>query len=117
MLSLRFQRVGRKKDYTFRVVVIDSRFSSRSGKVKEVLGWWDPKKDKYELKKEKIEYWLKNGAQPTDSCYNLLIKAKIINGKKKQIVFHKHKKDEAEDKTANNTKETKIEENNNTLNN
>jgi small subunit ribosomal protein S16 len=104
MLSLRFQRIGKNKDYIFRVVAIDSRFSARSGKVKEILGWWDPKKDKYELKTERINYWLKNGAQPTDSCYNLLIKAKIIEGKKRPVVFHKHKKEEGQEKSASENK-------------
>ena len=96
MLTLRFQRVGKKHDTTFRVVAVDSRFSSKSGKVKEVLGWWDPRQDKFELKKERIEYWLKNGAQVSDSCYNLLIRAKIIEGKKRPVVIHKKKAKEGE---------------------
>ena len=94
MLTLRFQRVGKKHDTIFRVVAVDSRFSSKSGKVKEVLGWWDPRQDKFELKTERINYWLKNGAQTSDSCFNLLVKAKIIEGPKKQIVFHKKKSKE-----------------------
>lgn len=100
MLTLRFQRVGKKHDTTFRVVAVDSRFSSKSGKVKEVLGWWDPRKDKFELKTERINYWLKNGAQPSDSCFNLLIKAKIIEGKKRPVVFHKKKTKEGEEVPA-----------------
>ncbi len=99
MLTLRFQRVGKKHDTTFRVVAVDSRFSSKSGKVKEVLGWWDPRQDKFELKKERIEYWLKNGAQVSDSCYNLLIRAKIIEGKKRPVVIHKKKAKEGETET------------------
>ncbi len=96
MLTLRFQRVGKKHDTTFRVVAVDSRFSSKSGKVKEVLGWWDPRQNKFELKKERIEYWLKNGAQASDSCFNLLIKAKMIEGKKRPVVIHKKKAKEGE---------------------
>jgi small subunit ribosomal protein S16 len=96
MLILRFQRVGKKHDTTFRVVAVDSRFSSKSGKVKEILGWWDPRKDNSELKTERINYWLKNGAQTSDSCYNLLVKAKIIEGKKRPIVIHKKKTKEGE---------------------
>jgi len=99
MLTLRFQRVGKTHDTTFRIVAVDSRFSSKSGKAKEILGWWDPRKDKFELKKERIEYWLKNGAQVSDSCYNLLIKAKIIEGKKRPVVIHKKKAKEGEAET------------------
>jgi small subunit ribosomal protein S16 len=96
MLTLRFQRVGKKHDTTFRVVAVDSRFSSKSGKVKEILGWWNPRPDKFELKKERIEYWLKNGAQVSDSCFNLLIKAKIIERKKCPITIRKKKAKEGE---------------------
>ncbi|MDD5760728.1 MAG: 30S ribosomal protein S16 [Candidatus Pacebacteria bacterium] len=91
MLILRFQKVGKKKDYTYRVVAVDSRFSSKSGKVKEVLGWWQPKTDKFSLDKERVDYWLKQGAQISDSCYNLLVKAKIIEGKKRPIKIGKKK--------------------------
>lgn len=113
MLTLRFQRVGKNKDYTFRVVAIDSRFSSKSGKVKEILGWWDPKKDKFSLKSERIHYWLKNGAQLSDSCYNLLVKAKLIEGHKRPIIFHRHKKDEAKETSKDNITNVKSEEQNN----
>ena len=97
ILTLRFQRVGKTHDTTFRIVAVDSRFSSKSGKAKEILGWWDPRKDKFELKKERIEYWLKNGAQASDSCFNLLIKAKIIEGKKRPVVIRKKKAKEGEE--------------------
>jgi small subunit ribosomal protein S16 len=110
MLTLRFQRVGKTHDTTFRVVAVDSRFSSKSGKVKEVLGWWDPRQDKFELKTERINYWLKQGAQVSDSCYNLLIKAKIIEGKKRPVVIHQKKVKEGEEKTPIKAETPKTEE-------
>jgi len=110
MLTLRFQRVGKKHDTTFRIVAVDSRFSSKSGKVKEVLGWWDPRQDKFELKKDRIDYWLKNGAQVSDSCFNLLIKAKIIEAKKRPVVIHKKKTKEGEAETPIKAEAPKTEE-------
>jgi len=110
MLTLRFQRVGKTHDTTFRIVAVDSRFSSKSGKVKEVLGWWDPRKDKFELKTERINYWLKQGAQVSDSCYNLLIKAKIIEGKKRPVVIHQKKAKAGEAETPIKAEVPKIEE-------
>ena len=110
MLTLRFQRVGKKHDTTFRVVAVDSRFSSKSGKVKEVLGWWDPRQDKFELQTERINYWLKQGAQVSDSCFNLLIKAKIIEGKKRPVVIHQKKVKEGEEKTPIKAETPKTEE-------
>jgi len=97
MLTLRFQRQGKKKDFIFRIVAVDSRFSSKSGKAKEILGWWDPKKNKFELKKERIEHWLKNGAQVSNSCFNLFVKSGIIKAKKRPIRIRKSKKAEAKE--------------------
>lgn len=98
MFTLRFQRQGKKKDFIYRIVAIDSRFSVRSGKVKENLGWWNPKTDKFNLNKERISYWLKQGAKPTDSCHNLLVKAKIISGPKRKITIKKKEEKSNEEK-------------------
>jgi len=109
MIILRFQRVGKQHEATFRIVAVDSHFSAKSGKVKEVLGWWNPRQDKFELNKERIEYWLKNGAQVSDSCHNLLVKAKIINAPKKPIIVHRKKqKEEAAGTTKTEAKPAKL---------
>ena len=91
MLTLRFQRQGKKRDFIFRIIAIDSKVAINSGKSKEILGWWDPRINKFELKKERILYWISQGAQPSDSCYNLLVRAKIIEGKKRPINIRKKK--------------------------
>jgi len=91
MLTLRFQRQGKKRDFIFRIVAVDSKIAVNSGKSKEILGWWDPRINKFELKKERILYWISQGAQPSDSCYNLLVRAKIIEGKKRPINIRKKK--------------------------
>lgn len=103
MLVLRFQRVGKKHDATYRIVAVDSRFSATSGKIKENLGWWNPRKDKFELNTERIKYWLQQGAQVSDSCFNLLVDAKIIESKKRPINISrkKSKENETELKTNN----------------
>jgi len=100
MIILRLQKVGRKKDYTYRVIAIESRFSAKSGKAKEILGWWDPRKDKFFLDKERIKSWLNQGAQISDSCYNLLIKGKVIEGKKRPIKIKIKKEDGKEKKES-----------------
>ncbi len=91
MLTLRFQRQGKKKDFIFRIIAVDSKIAVNSKKSKEILGWWDPRINKFELKKERILYWISQGAQPSDSCYNLLVRAKIIEGKKRPITIRKKK--------------------------
>ncbi len=84
MLMIRLQRVGRKNDPSFRVVVTDSKNSTKSGKFLEVVGSYDARlgKNKTILKPERIKHWISVGAQLTDTVKNLLISKKIIEGKK-----------------------------------
>ncbi|MGB9681172.1 MAG: 30S ribosomal protein S16 [Minisyncoccia bacterium] len=107
MIVLRLQKVGRKKSYTYRVVAVDNRQAVNSRKVKEILGWWDPKQDKFSLDKGRVGYWLKQGAQISDSCHNLLVKGGVIKGKKKAIKIKKKKGQEPKEKEgAEGTEET-----------
>jgi len=110
MLTLRFQRQGKKRDFIFRVVAVDSKIAINSGKSKEILGWWDPRINKFELKKERILYWINQGAQPSDSCYNLLVRAKIIEGKKRPINIRKKKVKEVKTGTGEKTEQTPVTE-------
>jgi len=106
MLTLRFQRQGKKRDFIFRIIAVDSKIAVNSGKSKEILGWWDPRINKFELKKERILYWISKGAQLSDSCYNLLVRAKIIEGKKRPITIRKKKAKEEKTETEEKTKQT-----------
>jgi len=77
MLMLRLQRVGRKHEPAFRLVLTDSRRPPKSRAVLEILGSHDPRKNKPQFKTERIKYWLSKGAQISATVNNLLIKAKI----------------------------------------
>ena len=72
MLAIRMQRTGRKKHAMFRVVVQDSRLAPTSGRVVALLGSYDPHTKTNTLVKEKAEYYLGNGAQPSDRVVRLL---------------------------------------------
>jgi len=65
MLAIRMQRTGRKGHATFRVVVQDSRQAPTSGKFVALLGGYDPHTKKAELIKEKADFYLEHGAQPS----------------------------------------------------
>lgn len=78
---IRLQRVGRKNDPSFRVVVVDSREAAKSGKAIEILGSHDARGDRTELKAERINYWLSVGAKASNTVSNLLIKKGIKEGK------------------------------------
>ncbi|PIP58087.1 MAG: 30S ribosomal protein S16 [Candidatus Vogelbacteria bacterium CG22_combo_CG10-13_8_21_14_all_37_9] len=91
MLMIRLQRVGRKNDPSFRVLVTDSKNSTKSGKFLEVLGVYDPRKQssKVQLNAERINYWLSMGAKTSDTIHNLLVSKKIISGTKINVVLAK----------------------------
>ncbi len=73
MLAIRLARFGAKKKPTYRVVVIDKERARNSRSV-EVVGHYNPiaKPAQVELNRERIEYWVKNGAQPSDTVTRLL---------------------------------------------
>jgi small subunit ribosomal protein S16 len=84
MLIIRLQRVGRIHEPTFRVVLVDSKRSTKTGQSLEVLGNHDTRKAKNNsnMDAERIKYWISKGAQLSDTMRNLLISKKIITGKK-----------------------------------
>ena len=89
MLKIRLQRVGRKHEPTFRVVLTDSKNSTKSGKFQEILGSYDPRKKSEVLKGDRIKEWMSKGAQVSGTMHNLLVTHKIIEGKKVNVLPHK----------------------------
>jgi len=73
MLAIRLARFGAKKKPTYRVVVIE-RERARNSRSVEVVGHYNPvaKPKEVSLNHERINYWLKNGAQPSDTVSRLL---------------------------------------------
>ncbi len=71
MLAIRMQRLGRKGHPTYRVVVQDSRQTPTSGKYVALLGSYDPHTKTSTVVKEKAEFYLSNGAQPSDRVVSL----------------------------------------------
>ena len=73
MLMIRLARFGAKKKPSYRVVVIDKERARNSRSV-EVVGTYHPvsKPAVVALKHDRIEHWMKNGAQPSDTVARLL---------------------------------------------
>jgi small subunit ribosomal protein S16 len=82
MLMIRLQRVGRVNVPTFRVVLTDSKNSTKSGRFLEILGTYDPVNDIKEIKADRVKHWMSHGAQLSDTVHNWLIDKKVIPGKK-----------------------------------
>ncbi len=89
MLKIRLQRIGGKNDPAFRLVLTDSKNSTKSGKFKEILGSYGIKIDAVAFKADRIKYWMANGAQVTDTVHNMLVKQGIIEAKKKNVLSKK----------------------------
>jgi len=89
MLMMRLQRVGRKNDPSYRVVVVDKRASTKSNQSVDLLGSYNPKLGQITINGERAKDWLSKGVQPSDTVYNMLISQKIIEGKKRNALSKK----------------------------
>jgi small subunit ribosomal protein S16 len=75
-VKIRMKRVGTKNMPAFRIVVADSR-SPRDGKFIEEIGTYNPLKkgDNFSIKLDRAQYWLSQGAQPSDTVASFIKKA------------------------------------------
>jgi len=73
MLMIRLARFGAKKKPFYRVVVIEKE-RARDGRNLEVVGHYNPltKPAKVDLKHDRVQYWVKNGAQLSDTVQRLV---------------------------------------------
>ena len=72
-VKIRLTRMGKKKQPSYRVVVMDSR-KQRDGKYIEQIGRYDARQDPslIEINNERAVEWLQQGAQPTERAKKLL---------------------------------------------
>ena len=82
MLTIKLQRIGKKHQAAFRLIVGEKR-SKLDGKQLEDLGWFNPHTDQTNFNKERVEYCIKNGAQLTDTARKLLTKSGILTSSTK----------------------------------
>ena len=88
MLAIRMTRHGAKKRPFFHIVVADSR-SPRDGRFIEKLGTYNPllprdHAQRLTLVKERIEHWLKVGAQPSDRVARFLAQAEMMKPRERR---------------------------------
>jgi len=88
-VKMRLTRIGRRHRPFFRINVVEGR-TPRDGRVIEKLGYYDPlEKDPAKqivLNRERAEYWLSQGATPSDTVSQMLLK---------QGIKHKYAEDQA----------------------
>ena len=66
-------RMGAKKRPTYRIVVKE-KLSKRDGAYIENVGTYNPTREPAEIKlnAERVQYWMNNGAQPTDTVRRII---------------------------------------------
>jgi small subunit ribosomal protein S16 len=99
MLTIKLQRVGKKKQPQFRFVLVE-KSRDPFGRAKEILGFYHPRTNPstIEIKTDRVEYWISKGAQCTETVWNLFVDQGIVKGEKRKSV------------TLSNTRRAKIEE-------
>jgi small subunit ribosomal protein S16 len=91
MLKIRLTRVGKSNNPIYRLVVAEKSRAVKRENL-EILGLYNPtnKDDKFQVKQDRIMYWISKGAQPSDTVRNLLCdfgvlpkdqKVKTVHGK------------------------------------
>jgi len=81
MLKIRLKRAGKKRQPSYRVVLMDS-ITKRDGYAIEELGFYNPITKKFKINIKRVLIRLKQGAQPSETVKNLLIKTNILGSKK-----------------------------------
>jgi small subunit ribosomal protein S16 len=81
---MRLTRVGKKKQPSYRIVVMDSR-SPRDGAYIDRVGFYNPRTDPptIEVDTEKASKWLQNGVQPSDAVRHMLRKLGVLESDEK----------------------------------
>jgi ribosomal protein S16 len=86
MLVLRLQRIGKKHEPHYRLVVSEKR-EKLGAPPAEDLGSYNPKTKTSTINKDRVSYWLKQGAQASATVHNLLIKEGVVSAPKVQFRF------------------------------
>jgi small subunit ribosomal protein S16 len=81
MLIIRLQRTGKKNQADFRIVLAEKE-APVTKKVTEVLGSYNPRTKKFQVKEERLKYWLGQKISLSETVQNLLITKSLFDGKK-----------------------------------
>ena len=92
MVKIRLRRVGRKNAPLYRILVADSQ-SPRDGKFIEIIGQYAPRQSEGSLNVDeaRANYWLDQGAQPTDTVRSLLRRAGVLKARHEQSLGSERK--------------------------
>ncbi len=81
MLTIRLQRTGKKNQADFRIVLAEKE-SPVGKKIVEILGSYNPRKKAFQVKEERVKYWLGQRIELSETVHNLFVTNKLVEGKK-----------------------------------
>ncbi len=84
MLAIKLQRIGKKHQPSYRLVVAEKRSKLNAPPVED-LGSYNPSIKKANFVSDRVFHWIKMGAQPTATVHNLLVKEGVLNAPKMKI--------------------------------
>ncbi len=90
MLKIRLQRIGRRNNPSYRIVAVDSRSAAKKGNPVALLGTCDTIRKKTTIDKDRVLYWMSQGAQVSDTVHNILITNNVLEGRKRNALPKKH---------------------------
>ena len=83
---MRLQRVGRRNEAHFKIVVIEKTKGPKSQKYIDILGSYNPKRGDVTSDESAVREWLAKGVQPSDTVFNMLVDKGLVEGKKKNVL-------------------------------
>jgi len=86
---LRLQRIGRRNEAHFKIVVIEKTKGPKSQKYVDIVGSYNPKLGRVQLDADKVKKHLSNGVQPSDTVRNMLITQGLLEGRKINVLPQK----------------------------
>jgi len=86
MLMMRLQRIGRRNEAHFKIVVIEKTKGPKSQKYVDIIGSYNPKLGRVQIDAAKTTEWLAKGVQPSDTVRNFLIDQGVLEGRKINVL-------------------------------
>src|SRR6056297_1657967 len=108
MVRIRLFRVGKKNQPAYKIVVTPKENPPQGGRFLDRLGHYNPVTKECKIDAEKAKKWLDDGAQPSDTVYNLFVKeGKKTQDKEEDKEESKDKKEEDKEKKKDEKKQDK----------
>jgi small subunit ribosomal protein S16 len=82
MLKMRLQRIGRRNQPYYRIVITDATSGPKSGKFIDTVGSYDPKAGAVQINTERATHWVTQGVVPSGTVHNMLVDAGILTASK-----------------------------------